>query len=58
MAGFRNNVGKARAVIIIPRFTRAALVLGGSGGEALVLARDSQGTWVGPAFYKVGAEGV
>lgn len=59
MRWFRENLGKARAVIISPRVTRAGFVFGGSGGEALVLARDSAtGGWAGPAFYNMGAGSV
>src|SRR4051812_9885982 len=50
MNWFRNNVGKARAVLISPSITRAGFVLGGSGGDALLLARDGSGRWAGPAF--------
>jgi lipid-binding SYLF domain-containing protein len=56
MSWFRENLKNARAVIISPRVTRAAFVFGGSGGEAMVLARDAKGArWVGPAFYNMGA---
>ena len=58
MKWFRENLNKARAVIISPRVTRAAFVFGGSGGEALVLARDKSGRWIGPAFYNLAAGGV
>ncbi len=59
MSWFRDNLKNARAVIISPRVTRAAFVFGGSGGEAMVLARDAKGArWVGPAFYNMGAGSV
>jgi lipid-binding SYLF domain-containing protein len=58
MTWFRDNVKNARAVIISPRVTRAGFVFGGSGGEALVLARDKGGRWDGPAFYNMGAGSV
>lgn len=58
MRWFRENVNRAKAVIISPRVTRAAFVFGGSGGEALVLARDQSGNWTGPAFYNLGAGSV
>ena len=59
MTWFRNHVKDARAVIISPRVTRAGFVVGGSGGEAIVLARDGRGDrWVGPAFYNMGAGSV
>src|SRR5690606_25890318 len=59
MTWFRDNVKQARAVIISPRVTRAGLVFGGSGGEAVVLARDpARGGWSAPAFYNIGAGSV
>jgi lipid-binding SYLF domain-containing protein len=55
MRWFRDNIKKARAVIISPKITRAGFVLGGSGGDALVLVRDPKtGAWSGPAFYNMG----
>jgi lipid-binding SYLF domain-containing protein len=59
MTWFRDNLKNARAVIISPRVTRAAFVFGGSGGDAMVFARDAEGArWVGPAFYSMGAGSV
>ncbi len=58
MRWFRDNLKNARAVVISPRVTRAGFVFGGSGGEALVLARNQSGSWAGPAFYKMGAGSV
>lgn len=58
MEWLRENLKKARAVLISPRVARAGLVFGGSGGEALVLARDKSGGWAGPAFYNMGTGSV
>ena len=59
MTWFRENVHKARAVVISPRVTRAGFVVGGSGGNAVVLARDGKsGRWAGPAFYRMAAGSV
>ena len=58
MRWFREHLKDAKAVIISPRVTRAGFVFGGSGGEALVLARNDTGRWVGPAFYNMGAGSV
>jgi lipid-binding SYLF domain-containing protein len=52
MSWLRENLARAKAVIIAPQITRAGLVVGGSGGRAVVVAHDSKtGRWVGPAFY-------
>lgn len=52
MTWLRENLGRAKAVMIAPEITKAGLVVGGAGGRAVVVARDAQsGSWVGPAFY-------
>jgi SH3 domain-containing YSC84-like protein 1 len=52
MPWLRNNFSRAKAVLIAPSVTKAGLIVGGSGGRALVLARNSKtGKWAGPAFY-------
>jgi lipid-binding SYLF domain-containing protein len=58
MTWFRANIGKARAVLIAPQIVKAGWIFGGSGGRALLYARDSQGKWAGPAFYNIGAASV
>ncbi len=59
MRWFKDHIKDAKAVIISPRITRAGFVFGGSGGRAMVLARDGRGArWVGPAFYNMGAGSV
>jgi SH3 domain-containing YSC84-like protein 1 len=52
MHWLRSNFNRARAVLIAPSITRAGFIVGGSGGRALVLARNPKtGKWCGPAFY-------
>ena len=52
MTWLHRNLGRARAVLIAPRITKAGFIFGGSGGRAVVFARDAKtGKWVGPAFY-------
>ena len=56
MSALQQQLKDAKAVIIAPSVTRAAFVVGGSGGQAIVLAREGTSTeWSGPAFYKLGA---
>lgn len=43
----------AKGIYIVPDFTRAALVVGGEGGDGVMLSHTAQG-WTGPAFYDVG----
>jgi len=51
------NLGRAKAVLIAPQIVRAGFIFGGSGGRAVLLARDGR-TWVGPAFYDLGTASV
>lgn len=52
MTWLRTNFGGARAVMIAPEITKASIIVGGSGGRAVVVVRDSKsGRWAGPAFY-------
>lgn len=52
MRWFQQNVGRAKAVLIAPQVVKAGFIFGGSGGWAVVIAKDPKtGKWVGPAFY-------
>jgi lipid-binding SYLF domain-containing protein len=46
----QDNIGRARAIMIAPQIVKAGFVLGGSGGRAVLVARDGR-SWTGPAFY-------
>jgi SH3 domain-containing YSC84-like protein 1 len=52
MTWLQQNIKRAKAVLVAPQITKAGFILGGSGGRAIVVARDPKsGKWVGPAFY-------
>lgn len=52
MTWLMENFKRAKAVLIAPQVAKAGLILGGSGGRGVVVARDARtGKWVGPAFY-------
>ena len=54
MQWLRDNLSRAKAVMIAPEMRKAAFVVGGSGGRAVLLARDpNTGEWSGPAFYTI-----
>ena len=46
----QDNIGRARAIMIAPQIVKAGFILGGSGGRAVLVARDGR-AWTGPAFY-------
>jgi lipid-binding SYLF domain-containing protein len=55
MTWLQQNLPRAKAVLISPRILQAGFIVGGSGGNAVLLARGSGGgAWSGPAFYKLG----
>ena len=52
MGWLQKNIGRSKALMIAPEILKAGFIFGGSGGRALVVARDqASGKWVGPAFY-------
>jgi len=53
----QNNLNRAKAVLIAPQIVRAGFIFGGSGGRAVLLARDGR-TWAGPAFYDLATASV
>ena len=59
MTWFQQNVGRAKAVLIAPEIVKAGFIFGGSGGRALLVAKDAKsGKWVGPAFYTMATASV
>jgi len=53
----QQNLNRARAVLIAPQIVRAGFIVGGSGGRAVLVARDGT-TWSGPAFYNLATASV
>ena len=59
MSWLQQNIGRAKAVIIAPQILKAGFIFGGSGGLAVVLARDPKsGKWAGPAFFALATASV
>jgi SH3 domain-containing YSC84-like protein 1 len=59
MTWFQQNVGRAKGVLIAPEIVKAGFIFGGSGGRAVLIARDPKsGKWVGPAFYALATASV
>jgi lipid-binding SYLF domain-containing protein len=59
MGWLQQNFSSAKAVIITPVIVKAGFIFGGSGGRALVVARDPKsGKWIGPAFYAMATASV
>jgi len=59
MGAFRDLMRKARGVLIVPQLVKAGLIIGGSGGSGVLVARDDRnGTWSQPAFYTLGGASI
>ncbi len=55
MAWFRDNLGDAEGVLIIPTVAKAGFIIGASGGSGVMLARNADEYWSYPAFYTMGS---
>ena len=59
MSWFRDHIGDAVAVLVVPKRVRAGLIFGGSGGVGVLLARDPEsGEWSQPVFYNLGGASI
>ncbi len=50
-ANVRELLHRARGILIVPELVKGGLILGGQGGEGVLLTRDADGGWSYPAFY-------
>jgi lipid-binding SYLF domain-containing protein len=51
----RDNLGKAKGILIYPQVLKAGFILGGSGGTGVFIAKDEKGEWSQPAFFTLGS---
>lgn len=54
----RSLLGRARGVLIVPDLVKGGFILGAEYGTGILLTRDRQGRWSGPAFYSVASGSV
>ncbi len=45
----------ARGIMIFPQILKASFLLGGRGGNGVLLAKNSENIWSQPAFYGIGS---
>jgi lipid-binding SYLF domain-containing protein len=57
MKWLQENLGRARAVVIAPEIVKAGFIFGGSGGRAVMVAKEG-GKWFGPSFYTMATASV
>jgi lipid-binding SYLF domain-containing protein len=59
MTWLQKNLPRAKGVLIAPEVVKAGFIFGGSGGRAVLLARDpASGKWRGPVFYTMATASV
>jgi lipid-binding SYLF domain-containing protein len=59
MGAFRNLIQRAEGVLIVPAMLKGAFIIGASGGNGVLLARDkATGGWSQPAFYTIGGASI
>jgi lipid-binding SYLF domain-containing protein len=59
MTWLQRNLPRAKAVLIAPEVVKAGFIFGGSGGRAVLVARDPKsGKWRGPVFYTMATASV
>jgi lipid-binding SYLF domain-containing protein len=51
----RQLLHRARAVLIVPRLFKGGFIVGGEGGNGVLLVHGSGNTWSDPAFFGIGA---
>ena len=47
------NLGNAEGILIVPKMTKGAFIVGGSGGKGVLLKRMRDNVWSYPAFYNL-----
>ena len=57
MTWLQQNIGRAKAVLIAPEIVKAGFIFGGSGGRAVLVAKEG-GNWHGPSFYTMATASV
>lgn len=53
-----DKLAHARAVLIVPDLVKGGFILGAEYGTGVLLTREANGTWNGPAFYSIASGSV
>jgi lipid-binding SYLF domain-containing protein len=54
----RPVLARAQGVLIIPNYSKGAFIVGGKGGEGVLLVHENGGRWSSPAFYGLSGAGI
>lgn len=52
---FANYMPDARGIVVLPSVIKGGFMLGGEGGNGVLLAKTDNDSWSPPAFYALGA---
>ena len=50
----RALLARSRGVLLVPQYGHGAFIIGGKGGEGVLLVRTARGRWSNPAFFGLG----
>ena len=50
-----DTADNAKAMVIVPRSLRGGFIFGASGGNAIMIARNEDGSWSEPTFFTIGS---
>ena len=48
-------VRRSKAIMIFPSLVKGSVIVGGEGGNGIIVVRDAQRSWSDPAFYTIAA---
>lgn len=51
----RAYMARSVGVMIVPQLLKAGFIIGGAGGDGILVGRDKNGSWSAPAFYSLAA---
>lgn len=55
MKWFRDNMNRAKGVLVVPSLVKGGFIFGGSGGSGVLLTKGENNLWSDPAFYTMGS---
>lgn len=55
LKGFADYMSTARGIVVLPSVIKGGFMLGGEGGNGVLMVKSVDGSWSPPAFYVLGA---
>jgi len=54
-SGLWDTADTAKAIVVVPNSYRGGFVFGGAAGNAVMIAKNDDGSWSGPTFLTIGS---